>query len=662
MAEVYAARTQGISGFEKKVAIKKILPQYSLNPRFVDMLVDEAKITVSLTHPNIAQVYELGLEGETYYIVMEYVDGRPLNKLMQRLDQRGQMHVPFVHGVHIVAEVAKGLHHAHNSKDPRGNPLSIVHRDISPQNILIGHAGDVKLIDFGIARAAGRAAQTRAGVIKGKLRYLAPEIALGEDPDSRSDVYCCGIVLFELLTGEALYAPRTDIEAIEMASEARVRTPKSSNPEVPPELDDICMKALTKEREHRYQTAKHLYTDLRRFLNQKHPAYVGSELGDVMQELFITEIEEDRRLDQIAELVAREADSDDLPTQGIDHRKALGYRKGSEGSYQQIVTRAEIEVPPKRDELDDSQSAPRRDASHARPDEVTRDSAPIEPAALVPPTPDSVETKRPPPRARASTKPIAILLVIGAAVALGVSLASGPDEQAPIPPLAPLAAVDPEPPATPTTGSLLVRVSPSERIDVRIGGELRAQAALPPVTISDVPAGRAVKIEVIAAGYETAELARTVPSGGQSLVDLDLKLLTGTIQLDGLGSGRVEVDPGRVDGDKLVDLPLKTPIKVKVTRPGAKEFVQKVTLESPEPLVLAVPSAVPLAKGKLIVTSSPDCIVFINGRREGETPLTKTLPPGSYKVMWKTAGGDTRTQDVTVRSNEAARVSMRWGR
>src|SRR5439155_14551754 len=128
---------------------------------FIDMLVDEAKITVSLTHPNIAQVYELGLDGEdTYFIVMEYVDGRPLNKLMQRVDEKGIMTIPLVHAVHIMSEVAKGLDHAHKQKDQRGLPLSIVHRDISPQNVLIAYQGDVKLIDFGIARAEGRAAQT----------------------------------------------------------------------------------------------------------------------------------------------------------------------------------------------------------------------------------------------------------------------------------------------------------------------------------------------------------------------------------------------------------------------------------------------------------------------------------------------------------------------
>src|SRR5687768_13528806 len=138
MAEVYTAYSQGLmAGFEKKVAIKKILPQHSHNERFIDMLVDEAKITVSLTHPNIAQVYELGLHGEDYFIVMEYVDGRPLNRLMQRVDERGLNVIPIEFCAHVMAEIAKGLDHAHNQRDQRGRPLAIVHRDVSPQNVLI---------------------------------------------------------------------------------------------------------------------------------------------------------------------------------------------------------------------------------------------------------------------------------------------------------------------------------------------------------------------------------------------------------------------------------------------------------------------------------------------------------------------------------------------
>lgn len=357
MAEVYVARSRGISGFEKKVAIKKILPQHSHNERFIDMLVDEAKITVSLTHPNIAQVYELGLDGEeSYFIVMEYVEGRPLNRLMQRVDERNLMTIPIEHAVHVMSEVAKGLDHAHKQKDQRGSPLSIVHRDISPQNVLIAYQGEVKLIDFGIARAEGRIAQTSAGVIKGKLRYLAPEIAAGDEPDHRADIYCCGIVLFEMLTGEAMFAPKSDLEAIEMASQARVRSPRSRNPKVPPDLDDIVMMALRRDRNDRFQQAKHLHEALRRFLNQHYPAFVGNELGDFMQQLFAAEIQQERSLDAYAEQVAERrkvepfADDPTVAGQAGELLRSGGLREGRR-QYKPIVTRVGIGIEEPRAEV-----------------------------------------------------------------------------------------------------------------------------------------------------------------------------------------------------------------------------------------------------------------------------------------------------------------------
>jgi serine/threonine protein kinase len=347
MAEVYTASSKSLmAGIEKRVAIKKILPQHSHNERFIDMLVDEAKITVSLTHPNIAQVFELGIDGEDYFIVMEYVDGRPLNRLMQRVDERGINVIPVDFAAHIMAEIAKGLEHAHNQKDQRGRALAIVHRDVSPQNVLISWQGDVKLIDFGIARAEGRVNQTSHGVIKGKLRYLAPEIAAGDEPDHRADIFCCGIVLFEMLTGEAMFAPKNDLEAIELATAARVKSPRSRNLQVPQDLDDIVMKALRRDREERYQSAKDLYRDLRRFLNQHDPSFVGSELGDFMQQMFTQEITADQKLDAYAERVAAkradmDEDEDDEP-EDPTLSAGPGTLAGGTSKYKQLVTRLNV--------------------------------------------------------------------------------------------------------------------------------------------------------------------------------------------------------------------------------------------------------------------------------------------------------------------------------
>lgn len=315
MAEVWLARGEGASGFAKRFALKRILPQHAHNERFVEMLVDEAKITVRLTHPNVAQVFELGQEGESFFIVMEYVPGPPLHRMLREaMERHGEPKLPVSHAVHVMAEVARGLEHAHASTDGQGRNLGIVHRDVSPQNIMVSWGGDVKLIDFGIARAENRLNQTQHGVIKGKLRYLAPEIARGLEPDARADVYCCGIVLFETLTGQALFNPRSDFEAIEMATRGRARSVREDDPSLPVELEAIVARALAPEREDRYPAARELQDDLRRFLNRYDPSFVESDLATWMQTHFAHEAQRSRALDELAETTAERGRRPSAPT------------------------------------------------------------------------------------------------------------------------------------------------------------------------------------------------------------------------------------------------------------------------------------------------------------------------------------------------------------
>lgn len=340
MAEVYVARTNSSAGLGKRVAIKKILPQYSHNERFVQMLVDEAKITVSLAHPNIAQVFELAIDGD-YFIVMELVDGPPLAKLIVRNMERGGRGLPIELAVHVVSEVARGLDHAHKQTAEDGTPLGIIHRDVSPQNILISRTGAVKLIDFGIARAAGRAAKTAQGVIKGKLRYLAPEIANGEEPDWRADIYCCGIVLFEALTGVPMFSPTSDVEALAMAANGCVRSPRSINPDIPEELDRIVMRAVALERRDRYNSARELAQDLRVFLNRQYPTFVESALAEFVQDMFAKELEKDQNLDAVSEKHLRRS----TPLRSSEDAKTVAEVKFPDRTYRKLVT-APVAPPP----------------------------------------------------------------------------------------------------------------------------------------------------------------------------------------------------------------------------------------------------------------------------------------------------------------------------
>jgi serine/threonine protein kinase len=191
MAQIYLAKTRGLAGFEKYLALKVINPDLADEERFIDMLIDEAKITVGLTHVNIAQVFDLGQVEGIYYIAMEFVDGIDVLELVNGLHAFGEK-VPIVAAAYVCRQICSGLHYAHSRKDKGGAALNIVHRDISPQNILVSRAGEVKVVDFGIAKAAGMSSKTQAGVIKGKIHYMAPEQALGEPAERRSDIFSSG--------------------------------------------------------------------------------------------------------------------------------------------------------------------------------------------------------------------------------------------------------------------------------------------------------------------------------------------------------------------------------------------------------------------------------------------------------------------------------------
>src|SRR5678815_5856104 len=204
MAEIHLAKTAGIAGFEKYVALKMIHPNFAEDEQFIQMLVDEAKIAVQLTHGNIAQTFDLGRVGDTYYITMEYVDGADLYKILRRASEQDR-EIPLDVCAFIGKEISSALDHAHRKRDHKGKPLGIVHRDVSPQNVLVSYSGEVKLVDFGIAKAASKVRQTAAGVIKGKYYYMSPEQARGGQIDLRSDIFSAGIVLYEMVAGQMLY-------------------------------------------------------------------------------------------------------------------------------------------------------------------------------------------------------------------------------------------------------------------------------------------------------------------------------------------------------------------------------------------------------------------------------------------------------------------------
>ena len=257
MAEIYRGAAVSLDGFEKQVAIKRILPSICTDQKFVAMFLDEARLSMQLQHANIVQIFDIGKADGTFFVVMELIDGPNLRRLMQRSLDRGKP-VPIPLACYVIAEVAKGLAYAHERTDANGVSLGIVHRDVSPPNVLVSRRGEVKLTDFGLAKAATHAQQTDAGVIKGKFAYLSPEVVDGRDVDPRADVYSAGIILWELLCGRKLFAGKTDMETVELVRRGQIPSPSSIRPEIDEELERIVLKALARNPKRRYQSARAL--------------------------------------------------------------------------------------------------------------------------------------------------------------------------------------------------------------------------------------------------------------------------------------------------------------------------------------------------------------------------------------------------------------------
>ncbi|MBI2068299.1 MAG: serine/threonine protein kinase [Deltaproteobacteria bacterium] len=285
MAEIFRGRALDSQGIEKPVVIKRILPQIAASPEFVEMLVDEAKIAVMLSHGNIAQVYDLGKVADDYFIVMEYVPGKTLSQIMKRLKTLNKK-IPVSHAVWLCSEVANGLDYMHRKTDLEGNPLHIVHRDISPQNIILSTSGTVKIIDFGIAKAKTKVSTTDSGILKGKFAYMSPEHAEGERLDYRADIFSLGIILFELLTGERLFKGKNNKETIHNVKKGHVPLPSSRRKKISRSLDQIVLRALAKDRTKRFQTAEEFQRELTKYLVTQHPDFSPRELVSYLGELF----------------------------------------------------------------------------------------------------------------------------------------------------------------------------------------------------------------------------------------------------------------------------------------------------------------------------------------------------------------------------------------
>jgi serine/threonine protein kinase len=285
MAEVWVAHSVSVAGFKKKVAIKRILPGLLKDERFVRMFLDEARLSLHFNHANVVTVFDLGKSDETYFIVMEYVEGTTLKQILEYLQERGRR-LPLALVLWILMETLKGLEYAHQLTDPETDePLHVVHRDISPPNLLISWNGEVKLTDFGLAKATSQLESTDAGVVKGKFSYLSPEAAHGQPVDGRTDVFAVGILGYEMLTMRRLFLGETDYQTVESVRAATVPSIRAQNPEVSEQLEKIIRKSLARDLDQRYRNAAEFAEDLLEFLFANRLKVSARDLSDLLADL-----------------------------------------------------------------------------------------------------------------------------------------------------------------------------------------------------------------------------------------------------------------------------------------------------------------------------------------------------------------------------------------
>ncbi|WIG98606.1 serine/threonine-protein kinase [Myxococcus sp. SDU36] len=294
MAEIFLAYQQQDDGRESPVVIKRIRPHLSKHTAFVKMFLNEARLAAQLNHPNVVQIHDLGKIADSYFIAMEYVSGRDMRRVVPKAEALG-IPFPLVYAVKIASCVCAGLHHAHTKVDLYGNPLNIVHRDVSPENIVVAFDGSVKILDFGIAKAANQMEQTRNGEIKGKLSYMSPEQCLGKPLDCRSDVFSLGVVLYEWLTGFKLFTGESEAAVMRSITDGKIYAPSYFREDLPERLESILMRALERDRDKRYLTAAQMQKDLDAFLDAYDFTPTALHLSNFIKQLFEEELAAEQR-------------------------------------------------------------------------------------------------------------------------------------------------------------------------------------------------------------------------------------------------------------------------------------------------------------------------------------------------------------------------------
>lgn len=623
MAELFLALQRSVAGFEKLVVIKRILPSMTRDQAFIDMLLHEARIAATLSHPNVTQIFDVGFVDDAYYIAMEYVQGEDLRSIVRQMRARGMNEFPLEHALTVVLGTCAGLAYAHEKRDIDGTQLNIVHRDISPQNVLITYTGDIKVVDFGIAKSGYRPVgeDTLSGRLKGKVPYMSPEQARGEEVDWRTDIFATGIMLFELTTGKRLFKGANEVETLRLIVDREYPRPTLIRPAYPKRLETIVMRALEKDKTFRYQSARELQADLESYIRDERVAASEIALGRWMNVLFAERIAAQKMalqdVKQLADIIAAQA-----------------HHSGS------------FDVP-------DISSQSGQTSSGSVPGAVASIAGGGQ---------------------RRSRTPLVI--GIGAAIAAlavgGFFVMSRPSS-APAPASA-AASSD----TAPRLGSLRIESDPPEA-SIVINGDLRAEKT--PATIDKLPIGSALQVKVTKEGFapERQEITltadkpsttvRAVLSKGTGKVTVTANVPNVYLALDGkpvTGPTVEAVTPNEEHRITVAAQGYKASSQAFIVGPNETKTLS-VTLERDKAggeknPYDEVPDKPPVAvgTGKLNVGSRGGyCAVSVDGRAHGSTPVGGIqLPAGNHRVTCRTEAGKTLSQGVRIEADQTARVSF----
>ena len=660
MAEIFRAKSIGAEGFEKVVVIKRILPHFCEDEGFVTMFKDEARVAAHLAHANVVQVFDFDEVDDLFYIAMEYVEGHDLKKVLD-VGAKHAKPLSIAQAVYVMMEASQGLHYAH-TRVVDGQPLNIIHRDVSPHNVMVSYNGEVKIMDFGIAKAASRSTKTRVGTVKGKCAYMSPEQARGKPLDGRSDLFALGVCLWEMLTGKRLFVGESDFETLNNVLKAEVPPASELNPEVPKELDAIVLKSLARDRDARQNDVGQFVSELRRWFYSSVPDPDAVDMRGYMHGLFADDIER-MRTDVQAESSLME-----------------GVRKAGTGSNQRKgVTGSSPQAKGGDDErtmaLDTGSAGPTThadsDRTMALPDAMQKLGLAGAGAMAGGSGGRTMVGEMPQPAKSKAGLFVGIGVVAVAVIAIAAFVGISGDPPAP------------KPVAEVALPKIKVTIKAPGASQISVDDELLCTEAECTYT-----GKQGDNLKILAKAGDRMKLVRHTLAADGAVVQVDIPAEEKPTEAPKVEAAVaspiviVQVEPGNatltvngapvtlVQGNaKVPNVKLGDTVKIEAKADGykteTKDFLVKnaqletfeIVMQKDKPVPSEHVAAAPAGPGKVSVAAKPWAKVSVKGKDFGLTPVIITLPAGRHTLTF-VKGSVTKTAGVTVKSGGTTSASV----